>query len=72
MAAAATDRAMDAEDEEAEGGQEEKWSSRSHSVPSMYSDWVLSLRRPGCSLLLMDLMDAGFPGGLREGPWLSP
>lgn len=70
--AVATDRAMDVEDEEAEGGQEEKWSSRSHSVPSMYSDWVLSLRRPGCSRLLMDLMDAGFPGGeLREEPWLS-
>lgn len=70
--AAATDRAMDVEDEEVEGGQEEKRSSRSHSVLSMYSDWVLSLRRPGCSRLLMDLMDTGSPGGeLREEPWLS-
>lgn len=72
MAAAATDIAIDVEDEEAEGGQEEKCSSRSHSVLSMYSDWVLSLRRPGCSRRLMDLSEAGFPGGeLREEPWLS-
>lgn len=51
---------MELEDEEAEGGQEEKCSSRSHSGLSIYSDCVLSLRRPGCSLLLMDL-NACFP-----------
>lgn len=38
----------------------------------MYSDWVLSLRRPGCSRLLIDLRDVGSPSGeLREAPWLS-
>lgn len=44
---------MDAEEVEAEGGQEEKCNNRSDSWLSMYMDWVLSLRRPGCSLLLI-------------------
>lgn len=47
------------EEEEVEGGQEEKC-NRSHSGLSMYRDWVLSLRRPGCSLLLAKYFDARF------------
>lgn len=43
---------MEAEDEEEEGGQDEKCNSMSHSGLSIYSDWVLSLRRPGWSFLL--------------------
>lgn len=38
---------MEMEEEVVEEGQEEKCNNRSHSGLSMYSDWVLSLRRPG-------------------------
>lgn len=55
---------MEEVDEEAEGGQEEKRNSRSHSELSMYRDWVLSLRRPGCSLLLIKDLKARLPGGV--------
>lgn len=53
---------MEEEEVEAEGGQEEK-NNRSHSGLSMYKDWVLSLRRPGCSLLFTKYFNARFPGG---------
>ena len=53
------------EEEEVEGGQEEKCNSTSHCVLSMYRDWVLSVRRPGCSLLLC--LNARFPGGVQFG-----
>ena len=43
---------MEVEDEEEEGGQDEKCNSMSDAGLSIYSDWVLSVRRPGCSFLL--------------------
>lgn len=55
---------MEEVEEEAEGGQEEKCNNRSHSEPSMYRDWVLSLRRPGCSRLQTKYFDARLPGGV--------
>lgn len=55
---------MEEEEEEGEGGQEEKCNNRSHSGLSMYRDWVLSLRRPGCSLLLTKYFNTRFPGGV--------
>lgn len=56
--------AMEEDEEEAEGGQEAKCNSRSQSAPSMYSDWVLSLRRPGWSRLFTRYLNARFPGGV--------
>lgn len=53
---------MKEEDEDAEGGQEEKCSNRSHSGLSMNSDCVLSLQWPGCSFLLLKYFNAKFPG----------
>lgn len=53
--------ATEEDEDEAEGGQEAKCSSRSQSAPSMYRDWVLSLRRPGCSRLLTGYRDAAGP-----------
>lgn len=58
--------AMEEDEDEAEGGQEAKRSSRSRSAPSMYRDWVLSLRRPGCSRLLTGNRDAAGP---EAGGW---
>lgn len=55
--------AMEVEEEEAEGGHEEKCNSRSHSGPSMYKDWVLPLRRTGCSLLRIRYLKACLAGG---------
>lgn len=55
---------MEVEDEDEEGGQEEKRSSTSLSGLSMYSDWVLSLRRPGWSFLLKQ-----FKGQFAGGVW---
>lgn len=55
---------MEEEEEEVEGGQEENCNNRSCSAPSMYMDWVLSLRRPGCSLLLIKCVKARLPGGV--------
>lgn len=54
--------AMEDEEEEAEGGQEEKCSNKPHSGLSRYKDWMLSLRRPGCSRLWMRCVSARFPG----------
>lgn len=56
---------MEEEEEEVEGGQEEKCNNRSHSGLSMYRDWVLSLRRPGCSLLLNKYFNAPFLGAVQ-------
>lgn len=53
--------ATEEDEDAAEGGQEAKRSSRSQSAPSMYRDWVLSLRRPGCSRLLTGYRDAAGP-----------
>lgn len=53
---------MDKEEEEADEGQEEKFSNSSHSALSMYRDWVLSFRRPGCSRLLRQNLKAPLPG----------
>lgn len=53
---------MKEEDEDAEGGQEEKCSNRSHSGLSN-SDCVLSLQWPGCSFLLLKCFNAKFLGG---------
>lgn len=54
---------IEVEDEEEEGGQDEKCNSMSHSGLSMYSDWVLSVRRPGWSFLLK-YFKAQFSGGV--------
>lgn len=65
------DVTMETEEEEAEeGGQEEKGNDRSDSGLVMYRDWVLSLRRPDCSLLLTRLLNVRLPGGMRE--WAGP
>lgn len=51
------------EEEEAEGGQEEKLLNWSHSELSMNSERVLSLRRAGFSLFLTKFGNVILPGG---------
>lgn len=53
------------EEDAAEGGHEEKCNSKSRSVPLIYKDWVLSLRRLRCSRFLTECKNARRSGGVE-------